>query len=68
MKKHIPTLLAEVRAKTKWTEIQLADELKVSQATINRILHGQEKYRADTYCAVVALHERKCGVTKETTT
>lgn len=68
MKKHIPTLLAEIRAATHWTEAQIAAELDVSQPTVNRILHGQERYRADTYCAVIALHEAKCGATTKETT
>lgn len=70
MKKHLPTLLAEVRAATKWSQVRLAIELGVTQPTVNRILNGQAKYKADTYCAVVALHESKCGsstTTKETT-
>lgn len=61
MKKHLPTLLAQVRAVTKWTETEIAAELSVSQATVSRILNGQERFKADTYCAVVALHERRCG-------
>lgn len=67
MKKHIPTLLAEIRTATSWTEKQLAAEIGVSQPTVNRILHGQERYRADTYCAVIALHEAKCSATTKAT-
>lgn len=70
MKKHLPTLLSQIRAVTKWTGTQMAAELQVSQATVSRILNGQERFKADTYCAVVALHERQCGAnatpTKET--
>lgn len=58
MDKDISTLLREIRAATDWSEPKLAEEIGVSQPTVNRILNGQVDCRASTLRAIEALHGR----------
>lgn len=51
-------LLLKIRAQTGWSEPRIASEIKTSQATVNRLLHGQPGCQASTYLAIEALAAR----------
>lgn len=51
-------LLMKIRAQTGWSEPRIATEIKTSQATVNRLLHGQKGCQASTYLAIEALAVR----------
>lgn len=61
MDKDITTLLREIKAATGWSETLLASKLGVSQATVNRILHGQTECTGSTLRAIVLLHSETVG-------
>ena len=51
-------LLLKIREQTGWTEPRIAAEIKTSQATVNRLLHGQRGCQASTYLAIEGLAAR----------
>lgn len=51
-------LLLKIRSHTGWTEPRIAAEIKTSQATVNRLLHGQPGCQASTYLAIEGLAAR----------
>lgn len=57
---HTPAqeLLIAIREKTGWSEPRIATEIKTSQATVNRLLHGQPGCQASTYLAIEELAAR----------
>lgn len=57
MTKDLPTLLKEIKDSTKWSEPRIAEEVGVSQPTINRILNGQIECKGSTLLAIQALHK-----------
>jgi transcriptional regulator with XRE-family HTH domain len=59
MDKDISTLLREIKAATRWSEPQIATEIKTAQSTVNRILNGQEDCKASTLRAITKLHQQK---------
>jgi|GEM_PF-2440206 len=67
MDKDICTMLIEIKAETQWSQPRLADELKVSQPTVNRILRGQSDCMASTLTAIANLHKRICARTRRRT-
>lgn len=48
-------MLLKIRAQPGWTESRIAAEIKTSQATVNRLLHGQRGCQAATYLAIESL-------------
>jgi transcriptional regulator with XRE-family HTH domain len=60
MDKQISTLLREVKAATSWSEPKIAKAIGASQATVNRILHGQSDCMGKTHRAIEALHKEHC--------
>jgi transcriptional regulator with XRE-family HTH domain len=56
MEKNISTLLMEIKTQHGWTQTRLAVELGTTQATVNRILNGQDDCRIATFKAICALH------------
>jgi len=56
MDKDIQTMLQEIKAKTGWSEPRLAQEIGVSQPTVNRILNGQIDCKVKTLRAIEGLH------------
>ena len=57
MSTSIPTqLLADIRTKTKLSEVEMADRLGISQATVNRILNGKSECKAGTLVAIQQWH------------
>ena len=61
MDKDIATLLAEIKSTTGWSEPRMAEELEISQPTVNRILKGQPDCKGTTLRAIVELHGRVCA-------
>lgn len=45
-------LLTKIAAQTGWSQPRIAAEIKTSQATVNRLLHGQPGCQASTYLAI----------------
>jgi predicted transcriptional regulator len=57
MEKDICEMLKEVKAKTGWSETDLAQEIGVTQPTISRILNGQKDCKGSTFIAIAKLHK-----------
>lgn len=58
MNPDISLILAEIKARTKWSEVRIANEVGTSQPTINRLLNGQQECRVRTWHAIVELGKR----------
>ena len=57
MEKDICEMLKEVKAKTGWSETDLAQEIGVTQPTVSRILNSQKDCKGSTLIAIVKLHK-----------
>jgi transcriptional regulator with XRE-family HTH domain len=57
MEKDICEMLKEVKAKTGWSETDLAQEIGVTQPTVSRILNGQKDCKGSTFIAIAKLHK-----------
>jgi transcriptional regulator with XRE-family HTH domain len=51
-------LLRSIKEQTGWSEPRIASEINTSQATVNRLLHGQPGCQVGTYLAIEALAAR----------
>jgi transcriptional regulator with XRE-family HTH domain len=51
-------LLQEIKARTGWSQPKIAAEIGTSQATVNRLLHGQSNCLATTALAIEQLAAR----------
>ncbi len=49
-------LLADIKAKTKLSEIAIAERLGTSQPTVNRILRGKSECKSGTLLAIQKWH------------
>ncbi|WP_143748033.1 helix-turn-helix domain-containing protein [Burkholderia sp. JKS000303] len=49
-------LLADIKAKTKLSEIAIAERLGTSQPTVNRILRGKSECKSGTLLAIQRWH------------
>ncbi|WP_207000681.1 hypothetical protein [Trinickia mobilis] len=49
-------LLIEIKALTKLGEIAIAERLRISQPTVNRILNGKSECKAGTLMAIQQWH------------
>ena len=57
MNAHISQLLNEIQAKTNWSEALIAQKLKVSQPTVNRIRKSRVDCKGSTWAAIIELHK-----------
>lgn len=58
MNTNIANLISEIQAATGWSQTRIASELNVKQATVSRLLGGQQSCSLHTFLSIFTLHDQ----------